>query len=101
MFSHLGTNANKSLEPPLSYPGATPDAERAHKPPLPEPPYKPYDKQPAPPEPPYEPYKRHVAAGQRSIYGCCSIPRALLAPSPVVPCQAHDHGLCRADRRVL
>ena len=57
MFSHSAINANKSLEPPLSYPGATPDAERAQKPPLPEPPSKPYAKQPAPPEPPYEPYK--------------------------------------------
>ena len=38
MFKHSAANANKSLEPPLPYPGATPDAERAQKPPLPEPP---------------------------------------------------------------
>jgi hypothetical protein len=56
MFNHSATNANKSLEPPLLYPGATPDAERAQKPPLPEPPYKPYAKKPALPEPPYKPY---------------------------------------------
>ena len=46
MVNHSATNANKSLEPPLPYPGATPDAERAQKPPLPEPPYKPYGKKP-------------------------------------------------------
>jgi hypothetical protein len=32
------SNANKSPDPPLPYPGATPDAERAQKPALPEPP---------------------------------------------------------------
>lgn len=56
MVKH-SANANKSLEPPLPYPGATPDAERAQKPPLPEAPYKPYAKKPALPEPPYKPYK--------------------------------------------
>ena len=57
MFNHSAINANKSPAPPLPYPGATPDAERAQKAPLPEPPYKPYAKKPALPEPPYEPYK--------------------------------------------
>ncbi len=47
----------ESEQPPLPYPGATPDAERAQQPALPEPPYKPYAKKPALPEPPYEPYK--------------------------------------------
>jgi len=56
MINHSATDANKSLEPPLPYPGATPDAERAQKPALPEPPYKPYAET-ALPEPPYEPYK--------------------------------------------
>jgi hypothetical protein len=56
MINHSATNANKSLEPPLPYPGATPDAERAQKPALPEPPYKPYAETVLP-EPPYEPYK--------------------------------------------
>jgi hypothetical protein len=51
----------KSLEPPLPYPGATPDAERAQKPLLPEPPYKPYAKKPALPEPPYKPYAKKPA----------------------------------------
>ena len=55
---HSSINANKSPEPPLSYPGATPDAERAQKPTLPEPPYEPYAKKPALPEPPYEPYAK-------------------------------------------
>jgi hypothetical protein len=55
MFNHSATNANKSLEPPLSYPGATPDAERAQKPPLPEPPYKPYAQKLPLPGPPYKP----------------------------------------------
>ena len=48
-------NATKSPEPPLSYPGPTPDAD-TQKPALPEPPYEPYAK-PAVPEPLYEPYK--------------------------------------------
>jgi hypothetical protein len=56
MFSHSATDSNKSLEPPLAYPGATPDAERAQKPPLPEPPYEPYSRKPSLPEPPYKPY---------------------------------------------
>jgi hypothetical protein len=57
MFNHSAAKTNKSLEPPLPYPGATPDAERAQKPPLPEALYKPYAKKPALPEPPYKPYK--------------------------------------------
>jgi hypothetical protein len=57
MISHSAIKGNKSLEPPLPYPGATPDAECAQKPALPEPPYKPYAKKPALAEPPYEPYK--------------------------------------------
>jgi len=57
MFNHSATHANKSLEPPLPYPGATPDAERAQKPALPEPPYE-YAKKPALPEPPYKPYAK-------------------------------------------
>jgi hypothetical protein len=71
MGNNSATDADKPLEPPLSYLGATPDAERAQRPPvpepqykpyaekpeLPEPPYKPYAKKPALPEPPYEPYK--------------------------------------------
>jgi hypothetical protein len=61
MINHSATNANKSLEPPLPYPGATPDAERAQKPLLPEPPYKPYSKKPAPSEPPYKPYAKKPA----------------------------------------
>jgi hypothetical protein len=62
MVSPSASNANKSLEPPLSYPGATPDAERARKPLLPEPPYEPYAKKPPlPGEPPYKPYAKKPA----------------------------------------
>ena len=61
MVNRSATNAKKSLEPPLLYPGATPDAERAQKPALPEPPYEPYAKKSAPVEPPYEPYAKKSA----------------------------------------
>ena len=57
MVNHSTAKANKSLESPLSYPEATPDAERAQKPPLPEPPYQPYAEKPGQVEPPYEPYR--------------------------------------------
>ena len=56
MINHSAANANKSLERALPDPGATPDAERAQKPALPEPLYKPYTETTLP-EPPYEPYK--------------------------------------------
>ena len=62
MLNHSAAKANKSLEPPVPYPGATPDAERAQKPRLPEPPYKPYaNEPPVPGEPPYEPYAKKPA----------------------------------------
>jgi len=61
MWNHSATKANKSFEPPVPYPEATPDAERAQKPPLPESPYKPYAKKPAQPEPPYRPYAKKPA----------------------------------------
>jgi hypothetical protein len=62
--SHIMSNNNayKSLDPPLPYPGATPDAERAQKPALPEPPYKPYAKKSGVPEPPYKPYANKSGA---------------------------------------
>ena len=66
MFNHSATNANRSVEPPLSYPGATPDAELAQKPPLPEPPYKPYAKQSPPPGPPYKPSAKKSALPEPS-----------------------------------
>jgi len=70
MVDRSATIANKSVEPPLPYPGETPNADRAQKPPLPEvpykpcaeglplsdPSYKPYAKK-SKPEPVYEPYK--------------------------------------------
>jgi len=50
--------ARKSDEPPVAYPGAAPDSDRAKRPPLPEvPPYKPYA-EPELPEALYEPYKK-------------------------------------------
>ena len=63
MFNYSTTNANESLEPPLPYPGATPDAERTQKPPLPggEPPYEPYVQKPVLPERPYKPYAKKSA----------------------------------------
>jgi hypothetical protein len=61
MFNYSTSNAHESLEPPLPYPGATHDAERAQKPALPKPPYKPYGKKSAPLEPPYKPYAKKSA----------------------------------------
>ena len=61
-MSNYSTNdAHKSLDPPLAYPGATPDAERAQSPALPEPPYKPYAKKSGVPEPRYKPYAKKSA----------------------------------------
>jgi hypothetical protein len=57
MFSYSTADANKFPEPPLSSPGGPSEAERAKRPPLPEPPYQPYTNEPTWPEPPYEPYK--------------------------------------------
>jgi len=48
----------KSDEPPVAYPGAAPDSERAKPPPLPEVPYKPYGEKAAVTEAPYEPYAK-------------------------------------------
>lgn len=56
MYDQLDNAANKPPEPPLSVPGATPDAGRAEQSQLPEPPHSPYANLP-PPGPPYEPYK--------------------------------------------
>jgi hypothetical protein len=52
------TNEDKSVEPPLPYQGATPDADRAQKPPLPEIPYKPYAQDPPLCDPSYKPYTK-------------------------------------------
>lgn len=72
MFSQSTSDPNKSAELPLIHTEAPLDSEHGKQPPLPEPPYKPYPKQPplpgelpyrpytkkrAEPEPPYEPYK--------------------------------------------
>jgi len=67
MFSYSATHSNRSIEPPSDYPGAPHDAEPAKRPPLPEPPYKPFSEKPGDPYkpyaekpqpgPPYEPYK--------------------------------------------
>lgn len=58
MANRSATNANKSLEPPMPYPGATPDADRAQKPPLPEIPYKPYTQDLPLSDPSYKPYAK-------------------------------------------
>jgi len=67
MFSYSATRSNRSIEPPSDYPGAPHDAEPAKRPPLPEPPYKPFSEklgdpykpyaEKPQPGPPYEPYK--------------------------------------------
>ena len=49
--------ANKSNEPPVTYPGTAVTSKRAEGPPLPEVPYKPYAELGLP-EAPYEPYKK-------------------------------------------
>jgi hypothetical protein len=61
MSNRMGADSNKSPEARLTHPGATPDAERAQKPPLPEPPYEPYVQKPVLPEPPYKPYAKKSA----------------------------------------
>jgi hypothetical protein len=63
MFKHSATDASKP-EPPLAHPGAPPDSERAKRPPLPEPPYKPYTTEPALPGPPYRPYTEKPALSE-------------------------------------
>ena len=60
MFKHTLTNG-KSPEPPLTYPGAPLDSERAKRPPLPEPPYTPYAEKPAASDPPYKSYAEKPA----------------------------------------
>jgi hypothetical protein len=50
--------ADGSDEPPVAYPGAAPDSERAKQPPLPEVPYKPYGEKAVVPDTPYEPYAK-------------------------------------------
>jgi hypothetical protein len=58
MVNRSATNSNKSLEPALPYPGATPDADRAQKPPLPEIPYKPYTQDLPLSDSSYKPYAK-------------------------------------------
>jgi len=53
---------NKPDEPPVAYPGAPADSERAKRPPLPEVPYKPYAKKPGAAEVPYKPYAKKPGA---------------------------------------
>jgi hypothetical protein len=53
----------KSEEAPVAYRGAPLDSERAKRPPLPEPPYKPFEKA-MPPEVPYEPYAKKPGTPQ-------------------------------------
>jgi hypothetical protein len=62
MVNYSANEANESLEPPLSYPGATPDADRARQPALPEPPYLPHRQKTAPSEPPHKPGSANTCA---------------------------------------
>ena len=70
MFS-MGSFEKKIKEPPLAYPGAPLESERAKQPPLPaflyqlddeaavpEAPYQPYAKKPGTAEVPYKPYQK-------------------------------------------
>jgi hypothetical protein len=61
-MSNLSKGAKNSDEPPVAYPGAPLDSERAKQPPLPEVPYKPYGGKPVVPGAPYEPYAKKPAA---------------------------------------
>jgi hypothetical protein len=54
--------AKRSDEPPVAYPGAAPDSERAKQPPLPEVPYKPYGEEPVVSDDPYAPYAKKPVA---------------------------------------
>jgi hypothetical protein len=75
----------KSEEPPLAYPGAPLDSERAKQPPLPEIPYKPYEKAVVP-EVPYEPYAKPEAGEVPYIpYGKPAVPEAPYKPYPKKP----------------
>lgn len=56
MSKPLATDANKSAEPSLTHPVATPDAKSDQKPPLLETPYSPFASMPALLELPYKPY---------------------------------------------
>jgi hypothetical protein len=58
---NLYASEKKSEEPPAAYPGAPPESERAKQPPLPNIPYKPYEKA-AVPTAPYEPYAKKPGA---------------------------------------
>jgi hypothetical protein len=67
---NLYASKKQSGEAPAAYPGAPPDSERAKQPPLPEIPYKPYEKaalpeayvpfakKPGADEVPYKPYEK-------------------------------------------
>jgi hypothetical protein len=61
MSKHSPANEIRVLEPPLAHPGATPDADRAKQPPLPDLPYAPYAEKPPLPGPPYRPYTNKPA----------------------------------------
>jgi len=75
----------KSEEPPLAYPGAPLDSERAKQPPLPEIPYKPYEKAVVP-EVPYAPYAKPEAGEVPYIpYGKPAVPEAPYKPYPKKP----------------
>ncbi len=54
-------------EPPVAYPGAPLESERARQPPLPEVPYKPYAKKPEAGAP-YKPYEQVAPAAPYKPY---------------------------------
>lgn len=65
---NLSEDAKEFDEPPVAYPGAPLDSERARQPPLPDAPYKPYADKRAPAEAPYEPYADRPTAPPQAPY---------------------------------
>jgi hypothetical protein len=81
MMTNNSSFERKSEEPPAAYPGAPPDSERAKSPPLPEVPYRPYEKA-ALPEAGYKPYakKPGVAEAPYKPYEKPAVPEAPYKP---------------------
>jgi hypothetical protein len=61
MMLNSASVANKSDEPPVTYPGTAVATKRAERPPLPDVPYKPYAELELP-KALYEPYKKKPGA---------------------------------------
>src|ERR1700722_1058066 len=75
-----------SGEPPVAHPGAPLDSERAKQPPLPEIPYRPYEKAVVP-DAPYEPYAKKPETAEIPYipYEKPAVPEAPYKPYPKKP----------------